>query len=219
MPKFRPQRKQGCATQFGVTRSTGPSAGDLNTPLIILDSDSEVTSDENQKVAGKLKMQLSPASDIDPLLLVDDETTEKLETQVIPTDAPSLPVPCKDFVEAIEEATREAFQTLGSSSPAWSSDSWEVSFERKFIYHLTQKLPGLMKFHGLDQVRIRLADGCHFDILGEKYKLKATTTVWGLCMQVSTKLPTTPNSPYSTVQGQEIRQSVKAAASTWRPWQ
>ena len=91
MAKFRPQRKQGCATQFGATSSPGQPAEDLNTPLIILDSDSEVTSD---KVAGEFKMQFSPASeDIDPLLLVDDKTTEdlKMHTQVIPSSAPSLP--------------------------------------------------------------------------------------------------------------------------------
>ena len=78
MAKFRPERKQGCATQFGATSSPGQPAEDLNTPLIILDSDSEVTSDNYQKVAEKLKMQFSPASeDIDPLLLVDDETISR----------------------------------------------------------------------------------------------------------------------------------------------
>ena len=94
MAKFWPQRKQGCATQFGATSSPGQPAEDLNTPLIILDSDSEVTSDNYQKVAEKLKMQFSPASEnIDPLLLVDDKTTEdlKMHSHVIPSSTPSLP--------------------------------------------------------------------------------------------------------------------------------
>ena len=94
MAKFQPQRKQGCATQFGATSSPCPPAEDLNTPLIILDSHSEMTSDNDQKVAGELKMQFSPASeDIDPLLLVDDKTTEdlKMNSHVIPSSAPSLP--------------------------------------------------------------------------------------------------------------------------------
>ena len=94
MAKFRPERKQGCATQFGATGSPGQPAEDLNTPLIILDSDSEVTSDDHKKVAGELKKQFSPASeDIDPLLLVDDKTTEdlKMHSHVIPSSAPSLP--------------------------------------------------------------------------------------------------------------------------------
>ena len=94
MAKFRPQRKQGCATQFGATSSPGQPAEDLNTPLIILDSDSEVTSDDHRKVAEKLKKQFSPASeDIDPLLLVDDKATEdlKMHSHVIPSSAPSLP--------------------------------------------------------------------------------------------------------------------------------
>ena len=67
MAKFRPERKQGCATQFGATSFPGQPAEDLNTPLIILDSDSDGTSDDHQKEVRELKKQFSPASeDTDP---------------------------------------------------------------------------------------------------------------------------------------------------------
>ena len=219
MAKFGRERNKGCFTQFEATSSPGSPAEGLETPLIIFNSDSEVTQDSNQKVAGELKMQFSPASeDIDPLLLVDDKATEdlKMHSHVIPSSAPSLPVPCTDFVEAIEQATREAFQQLGSSSPAWSSDSWEVSFQRKLIHGLNQRLPSLIKYHGLDQVRIKLSDEWpnHYDFLGEKYKMKSATTVWGLCLQVSSKSLTTSIPQYGSC---DDAQGVKA--TTWRPWQ
>ena len=215
MAKFRPQRKQ-----FGATSSPGQPAEDLNTPLIILDSDSEGTSDDHQKEVRELKKQFSPASeDIDPLLLVDDKTTEdlKMHTQVTPSSAPSLPVPCTDFVEVIEQATREALQQLGSSSPAWSSDSWEVLFQRKLIHGLNQRLPSLIKYHGLDQVRIKLSDRLpnHYDFMGEKFRKKSATTVWGLCLQVSPKSLTTSTPQYNSCN--DDGQSVNTA--TWRPWQ
>ena len=200
MAKFGRERKKGCFTQFEATSSPGSPAEDLNTPLIILDSDSEVTQD----VAG-------------------DNLEVKMQAEVIPTSAPTLPLPGTDFLEAIEEATREAYEEMGSSSPAWSSHTWDVSLERKLIYCLTQRLPSLIKYHGLDHVRIQLSDGwpSHFNILAEKSKPK--TTVWGVCMKVSSDSQTTPILEYSGCscsccnEDEEIKPSVEA--TVWRPWQ
>ena len=224
MAKFRPQGKQGCFTQFEATSPPGSPAEGLETPLIIFNSDSEVTQDSNQKVAGELKMQFSPASeDIDPLILDNDNLEMakevKMQAEVIPTSAPTLPLPGTHFLKEIELATREAYQQMGSSSPAWSSHTWDVSLERKLIYCLTQRLPSLIKYHGLDHVRIQLSDGwpSHFNILAEKSKPK--TTVWGVCMKVSSDSQTTPILEYSSCckEDEEIKPSAKAAA--WRPWQ
>ena len=112
MAKFGRERKKGCFTQFEATSSPGSPAEDLNTPLIILDSDSEVTQDvagDNLEMAEEVKMQ----------------------AEVIPTSAPTLPLPGTHFLKEIELATREAYQQMGSSSPAWSSHTWDVSFQRK----------------------------------------------------------------------------------------
>ena len=226
MAKFGRERNKGCFTQFEATSSPGSPAEGLETPLIIFNSDSEVTQDSNQKVAGELKMQFSPASeDIDPLILDNDNLEMakevKMQAEVIPTSAPTLPLPGTHFLEAIEEATREAYQQMGSSSPAWSADTWDVSFQRKVMFCLAKRLPSLINYHGLDQVRIQLADGCpnHYHILGEKYKMKWATTVWGLCMKVSPDSLTTPILEYSGCcnEDEEIKPSAKAAA--WRPWQ
>ena len=133
-----------------------------------------------------------------------------MQIKVIPTPN-SCDQGLQEFVDVLKKATWETHEQMGSSNPAQCSVRWEVDFQRELMIRLAQKLPPLLKQHGLDHVRIfnRLATSCprHLELFITSEKLnQELKQVWGV--QVLVVESTMLRMPENPVFG-----------DAWRPWQ